>query len=76
MLQYYLRTEDLALSWVGTGRFIFSLDYTEADFAAVAERFLRATRAMREDAWWPATPTLTNRWIRQRVLHEMIQARF
>jgi glutamate-1-semialdehyde 2,1-aminomutase len=76
MLQYYLRTEDLALSWVGTGRFIFSLNYTEADFAAVAERFLCATRAMREDAWWPANPTLTNRWIRQRVLHEMIQARF
>jgi glutamate-1-semialdehyde 2,1-aminomutase len=75
MLQYYLRTEDLALSWVGTGRFIFSLNYTEADFAAVAERFLRAVRAMREDAWWAATPTLTNRWIRQRVLHEMIQAR-
>src|SRR6202011_734014 len=26
MLQYYLRAEDLALSWVGTGRLIFSLN--------------------------------------------------
>ena len=32
MLQYYLRAEDLALSWVGTGRLIFSLDYTDAAF--------------------------------------------
>ena len=28
MLQYYLRSEGLALSWIGTGRLIFSLDYT------------------------------------------------
>src|SRR5580704_7272661 len=37
MLQYYLRSEGLALSWIGTGRLIFSLDYTEADFSAVAD---------------------------------------
>ena len=35
MLQYYLRAEGLALSWVGTGRLIFSLNYTDADFAEV-----------------------------------------
>ena len=46
MLQYYLRAEGLALSWVGTGRLIFSLDYTDADFAAVADRFVAAARAM------------------------------
>jgi hypothetical protein len=28
MLQFYLRAEGLALSWVGTGRLIFSLNYT------------------------------------------------
>ncbi|MCV5737423.1 hypothetical protein OFN56_36540, partial [Escherichia coli] len=33
MLQYYLRAEGLLLSWVGTGRFIFSLNYSDADFA-------------------------------------------
>ena len=27
MLQYYLRSEGLALSWVGTGRLIFCLNY-------------------------------------------------
>ena len=46
MLQYYLRADGLALSWVGTGRLIFSLDYTDADFEAVAERFVAAARAM------------------------------
>jgi glutamate-1-semialdehyde 2,1-aminomutase len=42
MLQYYLRAHGLALSWVGTGRLIFSLDYTDAHFAQVAERFVAA----------------------------------
>ena len=56
MLQYYLRAEGLALSWVGTGRLIFSLNYTEADFAAVAERFVAAAQAMQRDGWWWAAP--------------------
>ena len=32
MLQYYLRAEGLALSWIGTGRLIFSLNYTRRRF--------------------------------------------
>ncbi len=52
MLQYYLRAEGLALSWIGTGRLIFSLNYTEADFQAVAERFVAAAKAMHADGWW------------------------
>src|SRR6478752_4292900 len=46
MLQYYLHAEGLLLSWVGTGRLIFSLNYSDADFAAVAERFVAAALAM------------------------------
>src|SRR6202008_2529468 len=42
MLQYYMRAEGLALSWVGTGRLLFSLDYSDGEFAAVVERFLSA----------------------------------
>ncbi len=52
MLQYYLRAEGLALSWVGTGRIIFNLAYTDADFAEVCDRFMRAARKMRDDGWW------------------------
>ena len=44
MLQFYLRAEGLALSWVGTGRLIFSLNYTQADFDAVADRFVAAAQ--------------------------------
>jgi glutamate-1-semialdehyde 2,1-aminomutase len=76
MLQYYLRAEGLALSWVGTGRFIFSLDCSDADFAAVAERFVAAARAMQRDGWWWADPALTNRSIRRGILREMISHRF
>ena len=37
-----LREQGLALSWVGTGRFIFSLNYSDADMAEVTRRFLEA----------------------------------
>jgi glutamate-1-semialdehyde 2,1-aminomutase len=76
MLQYYLRAEGLALSWIGTGRLVFSLDYSDEDFAEVLERFLRAARAMERDGWWWSDPALTNRSIKRRILKEMIQQRF
>ena len=76
MLQYYLRAEGLHLSWVGTGRFIFSLDYTAADFAAVADRFVAAACAMSEDGWWWSDPAATNRSIKRRILREMLAHRF
>jgi glutamate-1-semialdehyde 2,1-aminomutase len=76
MFQYYLRAAGLALSWVGTGRLIFSLNYTDADFAAVAERMVSAAREMRGDGWWWRDAGLTNKSIRRRVLKEMIQARW
>jgi glutamate-1-semialdehyde 2,1-aminomutase len=75
MFQYYLRAHDLALSWVGTGRLIFSLDYTDADFAAVAERFVSAARQMQQDGWWWCGDALTNKAIKRRVLREILHAR-
>ncbi len=75
MLQYYLRAEGLSLSLVGTGRLIFSLNYTDADFAAVAARIVAASQAMQHDGWWWADPQLTNKSIKRRVLKEMLQAR-
>jgi len=75
MLQYYLRAEGLALSWVGTGRLIFSLNYTDADFAEVAERFAHATVKMKRDGWWWREASLTNKNIRRRILKEMLTRR-
>jgi glutamate-1-semialdehyde 2,1-aminomutase len=75
MFQYYLREAGIALSWVGTGRLIFSLNYTAAQFAEVADRLLAAARAMQADGWWWEHPAATNESIKRRVLKEMIQAR-
>jgi glutamate-1-semialdehyde 2,1-aminomutase len=71
MLQYYLRAEGLALSWIGTGRIIFSLNYTEQDFEAVADRFATAARAMHGDDWWWVDPSTHVRPIKRQILHEM-----
>jgi glutamate-1-semialdehyde 2,1-aminomutase len=75
MLQFYLRAQGLALSWVGTGRFIFSLNYTDEDFEAVAERIVAAARAMDMDGWWWQGPQLSNRAIKRRITREMVRAR-
>ena len=72
MFQYYLRAEGLALSWIGTGRLIFSLNYSEADFEAVAERFITAAEAMRLGGWWEVGALGTDRAVKRRILREML----
>jgi glutamate-1-semialdehyde 2,1-aminomutase len=74
MLQYYMRREGLALSWIGTGRLIFSLNYTAADFEEVARRFVAAAQAMEQDGWWTAGSD--QRPIRRQILLEMLSRRF
>ena len=76
MLQYYLRAQGLALSWVGTGRLIFSLSLTDAEFSEVAARFVAAATEMQRDGWWWQGQSLSNRAIQRRLLREMLQARW
>jgi glutamate-1-semialdehyde 2,1-aminomutase len=76
MLQFYLRAQGLALSWVGTGRLIFSLNYGDAEFAEVTRKFVAAAVAMRADGWWWSDPAQTNRTIRRGILREMLRHRF
>ena len=76
MFQYYLRAEGLALSWVGSGRIVFSLNYGDADFINVCDRFVAAAAAMERDGWWWAAPQLTNKTIRRGVLRELLAHRF
>ena len=73
MLQFYLRAEGLELSWIGTGRLILSLDYTDAGFR-------RGGRALRRRGACDAARRLvvardapaTNASIRRRILREML----
>jgi glutamate-1-semialdehyde 2,1-aminomutase len=75
MFQYYLRAAGLALSWVGTGRCIFSLNYTDEDFAEVVRRFLSAARQMQADGWWTPPPGFSSVAIQRRILAEMVRVR-
>jgi glutamate-1-semialdehyde 2,1-aminomutase len=76
MLQFYLRAHGLALSWVGTGRLIFSLNYSDDDFEAVLARFVAAAAQMQADGWWWNDPAQSNRTIRRGLLREMLRERF
>ncbi len=75
MLQFYLRAHGLALSWVGTGRLVFSLNYSDEDFAVVADAFVAAAQQMQAEGWWWTAPTLTNRTIRRGILRELLGRR-
>jgi hypothetical protein len=76
MFQYYLRAEGLALSVGRHGRLIFSHNYTERDFRAVAERFVAAAEAMQADGWWWTAPAADNKGIRRAILREALAVRF
>jgi glutamate-1-semialdehyde 2,1-aminomutase len=75
MLQYYLRKHGLLLSWVGSGRLILSLNYSDEDFEEVIRRFVAAAEEMRTDGWWWSSPELTNRAIRRQMLRDMLGAK-
>jgi glutamate-1-semialdehyde 2,1-aminomutase len=72
LLQYYLRWHGLALSWVGTGRLIFSLNFSDADFEQVLQRFVLAGRDMQAQGWWVPVLGQSNRGIRRGILREVI----
>jgi len=75
MYQYYLRREGIALSWVGSGRIIMSHNFSNDDFKAVMDCFIRAAEAMKEDGWWWQSERLTNKAIKRQVLKEMLSVR-
>ena len=76
LFQQYLRREGLALSWVGSGRLIFSLDFTDEDFAEVARRFIRAATLMQEDGWFWVPAEASNASVGRTLLRELLRSRF
>ena len=55
LLQYYLRAEGVTLSWVGTGRCLATMDFTDKDYGVLRDKLLAAARGMRRDGWWLTT---------------------
>jgi glutamate-1-semialdehyde 2,1-aminomutase len=76
MLQFYLRDAGLELSWTGTGRFIMSFSYTDAEFEKVIDCFVTAAKQMSQDGWWWACDGLTNKAIKRQFLGDMLAAMF
>jgi glutamate-1-semialdehyde 2,1-aminomutase len=74
MLQYYLRAEGLALSWVGTGRLIFSLDIDDTLFEQIAARIVAAGKALLADGWWDG-PVVSNKQLKRQALKESLAVR-
>lgn len=76
MLQYYLRKHGIALSWVGTGRLIFNLGFTDADFDEFSRRLITAAQDMQQGGWWWTPEGQTNKDIKRSVARELIKTIF
>ena len=76
MLQYYLREQGIALSWVGSGRMIMSLNFDDAMFEELCNRFVQAAKNMQQDGWWWTPPLDQQSPIRRQVFKEMLKARW
>lgn len=76
LFQYYLRLHGVALSWVGTARIIWSLNFSDADFEQVVQRFISAAKEMQADGWWWTDGISTNKTIKRRLLREMLKVKF
>lgn len=76
LLQYYLRAEGVTLSWVGTGRCLSSLDFTDVHYQALQGKLLNAAQKMQDDGWWLRTEDHPERdkIMRKRFLWEMVQS--
>ncbi|MFP8834232.1 aminotransferase class III-fold pyridoxal phosphate-dependent enzyme [Hydrogenophaga sp. XSHU_21] len=76
MYQYYLRWHGLALSWVGTGRFIFTLDFDDATFDEVVRRCVAAGHEMQAAGWWTLPDGVDAKAISRQLRRETIRALF
>ena len=76
MLQFYLRDQGIALSWVGSGRMIFNLNIDDNEFEIFMQRFIRAAQQMQNDGWFWTSSEQTNRQIKRTLLKELIRKKW
>jgi len=75
LLQYYLRAEGVTLSWVGTGRCLSTMDFTEKDYSALQTKLVDAAARMRADGWWlGAEHPRREKTMRLRLIRELLTA--
>jgi glutamate-1-semialdehyde 2,1-aminomutase len=74
LLQYYLRTEGVTLSWVGTGRCLASMDFSDDHYAMLQGAIVRAAAQMTQDGWWLSATEHPKRekHMRVRLVREML----
>ena len=74
LLQYYLRAENVTLSWVGTGRCLSSMDFTHEDYQDLQTKLLSAAHKMKSDGWWLSAAEYPGRekTMRVRLMREML----
>jgi len=56
MFQYYTKDAGINMSWVGSGRLLFSLEWKKEDYDRLLERFLIACENMKKGGWWEPPP--------------------
>lgn len=54
LLQYYLRAEGVMLSWVGTGRCLSNMAFTQKHYDELQFKLVEAASFMKQDGWWLA----------------------
>jgi glutamate-1-semialdehyde 2,1-aminomutase len=52
LLQYYLRAEGVTLSWVGTGRCLSNMAFTQEHYDELQAALVAAASSMKVDGWW------------------------
>ena len=74
LLQYYLRAQGVALSWVGTGRCLISMDFKADDYQALQAAIVAAAWQMKQDGWWltEAQHPGREKRMRNRLAQEML----
>eukprot|EP00929_Paragymnodinium_shiwhaense_P035936 TRINITY_DN19325_c0_g1_i1.p1 TRINITY_DN19325_c0_g1~~TRINITY_DN19325_c0_g1_i1.p1 ORF type:complete len:584 (-),score=137.42 TRINITY_DN19325_c0_g1_i1:308-2059(-) len=52
LFQYYLRDEGLQMCWVGTGKMLLNIEFSEADLERLTDLIIRAGKRFKQDGWW------------------------
>lgn len=77
MLQFYLIAQGLMLGWVGSGRLIFSHNFSDADMDVFYGKFMDAARQMKQDGWWDqGAQSVSDQAIRRSLVSELVRAKW